>query len=207
MFYFKLLLTSLLAVASLAGMINIFLSSKSLKVKLLLTSIIVTFAIMLYIINLCFMIPKILITQAYPTRTVGRKDLINLKLKPAILEYSRGYRELWLSLQNFSKNETYINPVVHIHFVDKVDMDSVNTTEKGWAEIEPNESYSFKFDDDLHSGDSLRIEPMLIKCDKPGSYRAISTISMRDRQKLDIPFVIKINQPKSRNNNETRKEQ
>jgi hypothetical protein len=38
MFYFKLLLTSLLAVASLAGMMNLFLSQKSLKIKLLLTS-------------------------------------------------------------------------------------------------------------------------------------------------------------------------
>ena len=207
MFYFELFLTSLLAVASLAGIINIFLSPRSLKIKLLLTSIIFAFAAALCIINLCVTVPDILLTQTYPTYTVDRKDHINLKLKPAILEYSQGYKELWLSLQNFSKNETYINPLIYIHFVDKMNIDSVNTTEKGWEKIEPNEDYRFNFDEDLHSGDGFHTDPILIKCDKPGDYRAIGTISVRDKQKLDIPFVIKINQPKSWNNNETRKGQ
>ena len=196
MFYFKLLLTSLLAVASLAGMMNLFLSPRSLKTKVSLTLIIVAFAIILYIVNLHFTIPKLLFTQEYSPYIFDRKNYINLKLKPAVLEYSSGYENFWLGLHNFSKNETYINPVVFIHFVDKIDIDSVNTTENGWRETEPNESYDFKFDDDLHSSDSLRAEPMLIKCDKPGNYRAICSISARDRQKLEIPFVIRIDQPK-----------
>jgi len=196
MFYFKLLLTSLLAVASLAGMMNLFLSSRSLKIKVFVTSIIVAFAIILYIINLHFTIPKLLITQEYSPDTSSRESYINLELKPAVLEYSPDYENFWLGLHNFSKNETYVNPVIFIHFVDKMDIDSVNTIENGWRETEPNERYDFKSDDDLHSSDSLRMEPMLIKCDKPGDYRVICSISARDRQKLEIPFVIRIDQPK-----------
>ncbi len=196
MFYFKLLLTSLLAVASLAGMMNLFLSPRSLKIKISLTSIIVAFAIILCIINLHFTMPQLLVTQEYSPHTFNRKNYINLKLKPAVLEYSPGYENFWLGLHNFSKNETYINPVIFIHFVDKMDIDSVNTTENGWRETEPNESYDFKFDDDLHSSDTLRVEPMLIKCDKPGNYRVICSINVRDRQELEVPFVIRIDQPK-----------
>ena len=195
MFYFKLLLTSLLAVASLAGMMNLFLSPRSLKIKISLTSIIIAFAIILYIVNLYFTIPKLLIAQEYAPDSANRKNYINLKLQPAILEYSPGYENLWLGLRNFSKNETYINPVVFIHFVDKLNIDSANTIENDWREIGPNEDYSFNFDDDLHSGDNLRAEPIFIKCDKPGSYRATCSISARDRQKLIIPFVIKIERP------------
>lgn len=192
MFYFRLILTSLLAIASLSSLIGIFLTKKSNMLKIILAASVIIFAIVIYIINLRLTIPEIYITQEYPTHTRSYKDHIDLRNESAVLKYSQEFQNFWIGLWNNNKNETYINPIIFIHFIDKVDIDSEETKKKGWQETEPNEDYNYRFIGDLHAGDGFRAESLRIRFDKRNKYRAVCSINVRDKQKIEIPFIINV---------------
>ncbi len=191
MFYFRIILSSLLAIASLSSLLALLVTKTSKKKRVILVVSVLIFASLAYYLNYKLTFPKIYITQEYPMGNY--RNHIELRNQPAIFSSSHNFQGFWLGVANESKNETYINPKIYIKFIDKVTLDSEATKEHKWQETEPNEEYNYRMIDDLHPGNILRTEPLIIKLDKKKEYKVIYNINVRDKQKTGGIFTILVN--------------
>ncbi|NQS89687.1 hypothetical protein HQ584_07870 [Patescibacteria group bacterium] len=190
MFYLKIILSSLLVIAALSSLLTLLLVKTTKNKKIFFVIFVFIFAGFTYFLNLRSTFPLIYITQEYPVDNY--KSHIDLRSHTANFNVSHDFQEFWLGVGNESKNETYINPIIYIKFLDKVTVDSEVSKDHQWQETEPNEEYNYRMIGDLHPGNILRTKALMIKLDRKREYRVQYQLNTRDKQKIGGTIIMHV---------------